>query len=464
MSINKQQKHTSVVAALLAGMLVAGPLAAQDKPAEAPKPDPAATLEQLLNKVRASKGQETAANKAREARFLAARNQQRRLLDEAQGELQRTEQRSDQLKASYDENERKLEEMSTLLNERQGALGEMFGIVRLVAGDVRGVVEGSLVSAQIPGRETFLSELAQAKELPTTPALEQLWLEIMQEMVESGKVRRFDAEVVLPDGRSEKRSVVRVGVFNAVSDGKFLNMRDGQLVELKGQPPSRYTDTASDLESAKKGPVRMTLDPTRGPLLAVLVDEPTLWEHLKQGKEVGYVIMILGVFGLIIVIWRFLALQGISGRIKRQLAASDKPLNNNPLGRVMQAFYEDRNVDTETLGLKLDEAILKETPELERGLTMIKIIAAVAPLLGLLGTVTGMIVTFQDITLYGTGDPKLMADGISQALITTAQGLTVAIPLVLLHGWLAGRSGSLIQVLDEQSAGIVAEHAERGRG
>ena len=117
--------------------------------------------------------------------------------------------------------------------------------------------------------------------------------------------------------------------------------------------------------------------------------------------------------------------------------------------------------NVETLELKLAEAIFREMPKLTRSLLFIKIISVVAPLMGLLGTVTGMIQTFQAITLYGTGDPKLMAGGISQALVTTVLGLTVAIPMVLLHTLVSGRSKRIVQVLQEQSAGIIAEHSER---
>lgn len=115
----------------------------------------------------------------------------------------------------------------------------------------------------------------------------------------------------------------------------------------------------------------------------------------------------------------------------------------------------------ETLELKLDDAVLREIPALEVRLVWLKILAAVAPLLGLLGTVTGMILTFQQITLFGTGDPKLMAGGISQALVTTVLGLIVAIPMVLLHAMLNARSKGLIQVLEEESAGLIAEQSER---
>ncbi|MEC8351463.1 MAG: MotA/TolQ/ExbB proton channel family protein, partial [Pseudomonadota bacterium] len=104
----------------------------------------------------------------------------------------------------------------------------------------------------------------------------------------------------------------------------------------------------------------------------------------------------------------------------------------------------------------------REMPKITRNLTLIKIISVVAPLLGLLGTVTGMINTFQAITLFGTGDPKLMAGGISQALVTTVLGLVVAIPTVFLYTLLNTRSKNMLLILQEQSAGIIAERSEKG--
>ena len=120
------------------------------------------------------------------------------------------------------------------------------------------------------------------------------------------------------------------------------------------------------------------------------------------------------------------------------------------------------DADTETLELKLSESILREVPKLQSRLTIIKIISVVAPLIGLLGTVTGMINTFQAITLFGTGDPKLMAGGISQALVTTVLGLVVAIPMVFISTLLKTRSKGIINILQQQSAGIIANRSEKG--
>ncbi|HBE93057.1 MAG TPA: flagellar motor protein MotA [Gammaproteobacteria bacterium] len=419
-------------------------------------------LDQLLKDVRKTKGIESQENTERLKKFKADKSNQARLLAEAKQEMVRTEERSDELKTIYDDNEVKLTELDDKLTERMGSLGEMFGVVRLIAGDTKGTFESSLVSTQLPGRNVFLSDLAERKELPVTDELDTLWKLLLEEMIESGKVVTYNANTINIDGKQEEHPVTRVGVFTAVTGGKFLNYlpETGSLVELGRQPARRFLGMASDLEAADSGMVAMAVDPSRGAIMALLVQAPSFIERIRQGGFVGYVILTLGAFGLLIVIWRFFVLTGLGIKIRKQLK-SDEPSDRNPLGRVMKTYFDDQDKDTETMELKLDEAIIKETPRIENGLTFIKILAAVAPLLGLLGTVTGMIQTFQAITLFGTGDPKLMAGGISTALVTTVMGLIVAIPLVLLHSYLAGKSNALIQILDEQSIGLVARHAER---
>jgi biopolymer transport protein ExbB len=181
---------------------------------------------------------------------------------------------------------------------------------------------------------------------------------------------------------------------------------------------------------------------------------------VDQGGTVGYIILALGAIGLLIALERFVSLTLMGAKVKRQLKHTEAR-GDNPLGRVMAVQDKYPQVDTETLELKLSEAILREIPSITRNLTFIKIISVVAPLMGLLGTVTGMINTFQAITLFGTGDPKLMAGGISQALVTTVLGLVVAIPMTLLFAQLNTRSRSIVHVLQEQASGIIAERSER---
>jgi len=428
-------------------------------PFSAPQAD---SLDDLLQQVRRAKVEEAKLNRQREAEFLRDANRQAALLAEARQKLDAEKSRGERLKQEFAENEKKLAEAEETLQRRQGNLGELFGVVRQVAGDVAGVLDASLVSAQYPGRSKELIRMSKGKQLPSIPELEELWYQMLHEMTESGKVVKYADSVVTADGTRHQREVVRVGVFNSVSNGEFLRYlpETDQLIVLPRQPARRFTDMARNLQKAEGGMVPIAVDPSRGSILNLLVQAPNLKERIEQGKEVGYLIIGLAIFGFLMAIYRFVALGVTSMKVRAQLKRADQPKKNNPLGRVLLAWKENQEADLDTLERKIDEAVVKEVPRLQRGLSIIKILAVIAPLLGLLGTVTGMIQTFQSITLFGTGDPKLMAGGISQALITTVLGLMAAIPLTFLHALVASSSRSLVQVLEEQSAGIIARQAE----
>ena len=304
--------------------------------------------------------------------------------------------------------------------------------------------------------------MASASSLASIQDIEGLWYELQREITEQGKIVKYKTEYATADGERITSDVVRVGVFNLVFEDGYLqyDSSTGNVTELQRQPDqSQYTNSAEDIMDQNNGYVGFGLDVTRGGILALLVESPTIMERINQGGIVGYCIIALGIVGLFIAIWRWLALskdsKNVTAQLSRQTASKD-----NPLGRVLSAYDETKGADTETVELKLSEAALKEMPNLTKGLLFIKVIAAVAPLMGLLGTVTGMIKTFQVITLYGAGDPKLMAGGISQALMTTVLGLCVAIPMVLLHTVVSGQSRKIINILQSQSAGIVAQHSE----
>jgi biopolymer transport protein ExbB len=447
-------KFTKIALAAAAALTLTGPTMAAE----------ASSLQELLQQVRTARGQASAENQERIARFQRDRNNQRALLQQARDELAAQEARSVRLKNTFDANEQELTELQETLRNNQGNLGELFGVVRQMAGDIKTVMDNSLVSAQIDDRTALVSRLAQSRELPNLQELEGLWLSFLEEMVESGRVVRFDAEIVRPDGTTFTTPVVRVGVFNAVYEDSFLNFipETDSLQELPRQPQDRFRSAAGDLTAATSGYVAMAVDPSRGQLLGLLIQKPSLMERVQQGKTVGYVILFLGGVGLLLSLFRFIYLVGAGAKIRAQRKNAGNPDASNALGRILSVYKENREDDVETLELKLDEAILQETPRLETMLGYIKLLAAVAPLLGLLGTVTGMIETFQSITLFGTGDPKLMAGGISQALMTTVLGLVVSIPMVLLHTLLSSMAKSLIEILEEQSAGIIAKQAERG--
>ena len=428
--------------------------------------DSAADLQQLLESVRDHARAERAEQRARVNKFLEARNQRRELLAKAQAKLEQAQRQREQLLTDFEANTAELAELKAELTEKSGDLGELFGAARQTAREVKAVLADSPLTAEHPEPLKPLTALASNEAQPTMPQLRQLWSTLFEAIVASGEVSRFQAPVVTPDGQQETRQVVRVGTFNVVSAGRYLDYDGelGKLVELPAQPPGPVRATATDLIEADSGPVPFALDPTRGQLLSLLIQRPTLPERLDQGGLIGYLIVLLTAGGLVLVIERGIRLTLAERRIHRQLAGTGEAHPANPLGRVIQHYESQREEDTETLERKLDEAILKERPALQRRLPLIKLLAAVTPLLGLLGTVTGMIQTFQDITLFGTGDPQVMADGISQALVTTALGLSAAIPLIFLHTLLSARSRHLVEILEEQAAGLIALHAEeRGR-
>ncbi len=426
----------------------------------------AVSLDDLLAQVKQGRVKDAAENKARMDEFQKNRAQQQQALSNMRAEQTRGEQRSQTLEDAFEVNDVAIVELERALQERLGDLKELFGVLQQAAGDARGNFEDSLTQVQFPDRLDWLTKFAQkmgsTTRMPTMAEIERLWFELQREMTESGKVVKFDTAVINADGVEEQRSVTRIGLFNAVSGPDYLEYipETSRLVELQRQPQSRYTSRAEDLEEASSGLLPFAVDPTRGQLLGLLVQSPSLAERIDQGQIVGYTILVLGAIGLSLAIWRLLVLTGIGAKVRNQIRNLNQP-GNNPLGRVIKVAHDNPNVDIEGLELKLGEAIMKEVPKLNVMLPFLKIIAVVAPLLGLLGTVQGMIITFQAITLYGAGDPKLMAGGISTALVTTVEGLCVAIPMVFLHTLVASRARRLTQILQEEATGMLSERAEQ---
>lgn len=456
-----------LVAGLLAGASALGqetaPLVAEETAAEVRARESAASMDELLRNSQREARKVSGENQERLRRFETERNNQRALLRQAKADRDAAQRQADRLKSLFDDNERQLEELQDTFRIQSGNMGEMFGVVRQVAGDVKGTIDASMVSAQYPDRGALAARLAQIKGLPSIEDLNNLRILMLNEMIESAKIVRFPTRIVNADGTFSDAEVVRVGVFNLITGDEFLTYEPGtkSIKVLPRQPKGRYRDMAGDLFDATSGTVAMAVDPSFGSLLKLLINAPTFRERIEQGRTVGYVIIVLGIFGFLVSIERWLFLSGASTKVRRQLKSAE-PDEDNALGRILAVYHQNKEIDTETLELKLDEAILKETPKFEKRQGTIKVLAAVAPLMGLLGTVVGMIETFQMITLFGTGDPKLMAGGISQALMTTVMGLVVAIPLVLLYSLVAAKSRALVEILEEQSAGMIARHSEKG--
>ena len=426
----------------------------------------AKSLAELLQLVKDGKVVNQRVNEQREREFIADKNRQQQAVRDAQREQANEEARSERLEAQFEKNEQDIAAKQEILAKRLGSLRELFGVLQQVSGDTRGVLEGSIVSAELPGRGEWLGEFAasmgKSSKLATIEEIERLWYELQREMTESSKVSKFPAEVIKLGGEKVTQEVIRIGSFNLISEGEYVayDIENQVIKELPKQPEGRFVDSAGELADASSGFVPFALDPTRGQLLALQIQVPTIEERVHQGGLPGYVIISLGIVAVIIAVAKFITLTLTGMKVSSQAKNAGSPDGGNPLGRIINVYRENEGVDSETLQLKIDEAILKEQPSINRFIGFIKIISMVAPLLGLLGTVIGMIVTFQAITLFGTGDPKTMAGGISQALITTVLGLVVAIPTVLLHYFVNSRAQGIMQILNEQSGGLIAEHAE----
>jgi len=420
-------------------------------------------LDDLLKEVKANRVSEARLDKKREATFTSARADKQALLNKAKKQLADQNARNKRLTKEYAANEITLAQKEVELDNATGTLGEMFGVSRAAAAGAYGQIATSIVSAEFPGRGEALNRIANAKEIPALEDLEELWFALQTEMTQSGKVSKFTTEVTNLDGSKSTETVTRIGTFNIVSDNGYLTYNDevGQVQPLPKQPAGYISGTASSFFNTSSGYAGVFVDPSRGGILSLETRKKTLEEFFHEGKEVGYAITVLLIIGCLIALERLIVLGGMSSKIKAQEKNLDTPNDNNPLGRLLKIYHENKSVDAETLELKLDEGILRETPKVDRGVNLIKMFAAIAPLMGLLGTVIGMIMTFQTITLFGTGDPKIMAGNISLALVTTALGLICALPLILIHSVVAGKAKSVLQKLDEQSAGLIAAIAEK---
>ena len=430
----------------------------------------ATSLGNLLDLVEQDRVAESEEYLQRVQEFEQNANRQQEILDITNDRITEQENLQDQLSDQFEANEITIADKREILRERRGDLNELFGTLQGVAGDFLSNFQNSLISAQFVGRAEQLEEIIERAgstiEQLNISEMERFWFFMHQELTESGRVVTYNGEVSLPNGDTANRSITRIGSFNAVSDGEYLRYTGaiGHLQVLPRQPHATYLNAAADLQGASSGFTRVGIDPTGGvggQVLANLINFPTVEEQVRNNSGIiGFIIIGVGIVGISIAFLRLLILSLVSIKVRAQLK-KDKPGKNNPLGRVLLVAESNPSADTETLELKLGEAILQETPRLERMLTIIKMIATIAPLGGLLGTVTGMIQVFQQITVYGAGDPTIMAGGISQALMTTVLGITVAIPTIFMHTVVKSRADNIIHILEEQATGMIAEKAER---
>jgi biopolymer transport protein ExbB len=435
--------------------------------AQEEKPDTALSLEQLLELVQQGKFAESEEATEREQKFAREKNRQATLLANAKAERSRLEAIASELEGRFEANDAKLVVLEEQLKTRLGSLYETFGHLQGVASDTQQQFESAVTSGQFgQDRELFLKDLAKRMgegiSLASIEELERLWYELQRELIASGNVQKFKATVVDNEGQTSQENVVRVGNFNAVTEGGYLTYLPTRgAYETLPRQPGRYLGGTYDIHDDSTGFVEFAVDPTGpqgGALLTNLISLPSFFEQIQYGRITGYTIILLfliatGIFG-----WRTYILFNLDKNVKKE--ASGSKLGNNPLSRIFEVAEQNKASDVETLELKLAEQILVERSSIDTGIWLVRLISVVAPLLGLFGTITGMINTFQAITLFGTGDPKTMANGISEALVTTMLGLMTAIPATFMAAIMANYAKNILTVLEEQSTGMIAAASE----
>lgn len=447
---------------LISSMAVCAPVMAQDASG-------AKSLDELLNQVKKADQKDAALNAEREARFAAARDQQASLLSDAKRQKEALEAEAGSLQRQFETNDKEIADLMASRDAAAGNLGELFGVMRQSAGDFASAARNSMLTVQFPDRIAQLDRLAQTKTMPPMEDLQSFWFEMQREMTEGGKIARFDANVTAPNGEIGKKPVTRIGPFVAISDGKFLSYETGatSFAVPPKQPGGHFQSTIGAFESTTSGYAPMVVDPSRGVLIGLYSQRPEIMERVHVGGWVAYLILLVGAIGAILAVYQFVYLTVVSSKVGRQLANLNKLSDDNPVGRVLLAFKGSsmpKDEDAEVVELRISEAVLKELPAIQRVQPFVKLVVAAGPLLGLVGTVIGMIETFQSITESGSGDPKLMAAGIGKAMIATVLGLGIAIPLLFINSALASRSKRLVQILDQQSTGLLAETLEARGG
>lgn len=415
-------------------------------------------FDDLLKKAKESSLTQSKEDKLREKRFMEDLKNQQAALDLLKKQIQEEELLSNTLREGIDAKEEELVLLDAKLKEANSELGELFGTVKQISTDLSVKVNTSLVSLEYPQRREFLKNILNQRTLPNIEQLEEIWRIMLQEIIEAGNIRKFSTKV-LSNASFEYQDVIRIGNFNIISKNAFLQYDsfNSVLIEPISQPNfailsvlNRYFNSTNEISE-------LIVDPTKGSLIEMISYKPTVQERIRQGGVIGYIIIVIGIVGILFAFFKYIWLFVISIKVKRQLKNLDTKISNNPLGRIINIYNDNKNLDATDLEYRIDEALYKETPALQGGFSMIKLFAAASPLLGLLGTVTGMILTFQSITMFGTSDPKLMAGGISQALVTTMLGLSVAIPLLFAHTVLNSKAKKIINILEQQSLSLIAK-------
>ena len=397
-------------------------------------------IQDLINRVEENREELSKIDAERIDNFIKKVADRRFLLSKAQKQLSDEEARNQRLEDLFESNELKLAELETELNIKLGVLGELFGVARQMAGELQADSESAYNFSEHPNRTDALNEIGKIK-VHNLKNLEDLWVLHLNEINSSGEIKEIKANVINSDGDIEEDSLVRYGPFNMVKNRSFVktDIANNAYSVLQKQP-DRSLRRQFRSHYRSDGYAVAPVDPTRGFLLSLYLDKPSTFERIAQGKLIGFIIVIIGFSGLIFAAYRYYTLYIYSKTISSN--------ENSDVFNKIQSI-SDNAKDVDTFERECDEVLLTVNGNLSWGVNWIKFLAAVAPLLGLLGTVIGMIETFQAITVFGTGDPKQMAGGISQALVTTMLGLIFAAPLLAMYTLLSEKVSEILQEIEE---------------
>ncbi|MCQ9069386.1 MotA/TolQ/ExbB proton channel family protein [Vibrio sp. 1557] len=412
----------------------------------------------LLQKAQQENRQQQSHNVARESGFKQTEQELQAIKNKLVAERAALQAEADSLSVTFGENEAELAQLEEKLRLETGSLGELFGVVRQNAKELESELKSSVTGVDANSYQKDIDAIVAAKSLPTLTQLQAMWRSMEEQIKASGEMANVSFTLLNGEGREQTVNGVRLGSMALLDETGYVkwNGQRGDAVNYLRQPengPTANTISSGDIDA-------LVIDPSRGILLEQLANSPTLADRLNAGGVVGKIILGLLAIGLLIALVRGASLMISRQKIMKQLKTPVQP-GDNPLGRVLAVYQKDKHRSVEALELRLLEAVVDEQTHLEKGLSMLKLLAALAPMLGLLGTVTGMIETFQVITQFGNGDPKVMAGGISMALVTTVLGLVSAMPLLLAHNVLSSQAENIRSILEKQGIGLVAEQAER---
>ncbi|EPS3378401.1 MotA/TolQ/ExbB proton channel family protein [Vibrio cholerae] len=418
----------------------------------------------LVQQATQEKAQQQQHNQQREAGFVQTAQELQAAKAELLAERNRLQKEADQLSSQFSDNENTLARLEETLRLETGSLGEMFGVVRQNAKELQSELDQSVTGVEPRAHQQSIDDVVAAKTLPSMAQLRGLWQAMSEEIRASGQIQTTEIRWLNGQGETQTVPALRLGSLGLISEQGYVKWDNARQQALSYQQLPSDFPTFSHIRTLVDGDVvTMKVDPSRGVLLEQLALTPTLSQRLQAGGVIGNVILVLLGVGLIIALYRGAILATLRQKIKAQLKNPEQP-GNNPLGRILAVYNKEQQRSVEALELRLLEAVVDEQNHLETGLSMLKLLAALAPMLGLLGTVTGMIETFQVITQFGNGDPKVMAGGISMALVTTVEGLIAAIPLLLAHNILSAQAEAIRNILEKQGIGLVAQQAERDCG